>query len=638
MPTDKLQILTPIVTSVNGQSGDVKSAWYFNFTSSDSTADKTPAEIYAAYKAGYSIYAIISDATPQLIFPCLNATENTLAFSGSRVMDGALIVYTLIWDNTKWNLSWFDQEESLNQKYVSYNAQGMGDASKQQARENIDAEQLYHGLTPSSYYVNDFYGTQTIYIEKGAVNLPVAEITDTELLKAVRSLYVYYTGIYISGAKSSAINMARLVKAGIITVPYQDRVSPYNSIISRYVEYADVNKTKIYYKFNTEKMNFSIIVNLDSLEITNINSYYTNIQTNGDDQTIPQQYVMAANPTTDMQIATKKYVDDAAPQPDWNQHDSTQKDYVKNRIAYKDAIVTDETETLLISGTMGTNVSIERSQALQYGKTYHVTIGDDSFTKVPAYGDMGPCLTSGGNASDASYWAFITSGVTCSSSAGSDYTGKAYKIYEVVQQIEYDIKQLPEECLPDSAITVNNINDIAVVYDSAQDLTDEQKAQARENIDAQELICYEEEVAEEVIGTFSIGNGDKDITLTKALEEGKTYLVYANDVSTEQICKYNTEGKLTLAIYISGSPQGQVIQNSSNSWIVQGNNSYTSWTIKVAIPAHTNIVQIPEKYLPAQIATEEDIMDLLSELGAVSPITTSDCSILIANTNEIYSL
>ena len=117
-----------------------KSAWYFNFTSSDSTADKTPAEIYAAYQAGYSIYAIISDATPQLIFPCLNATENTLAFSGSGVMNGVLIAYTLTWDSTKWNLTWFDQEESLNQKYVSYQiSQDFSSEQKAQARENIGA-------------------------------------------------------------------------------------------------------------------------------------------------------------------------------------------------------------------------------------------------------------------------------------------------------------------------------------------------------------------------------------------------------------------------------------------------------------------------------------------------------------------
>jgi hypothetical protein len=39
-----------------------------------------------------------------------------------------------------------------------------------------------------------------------------------------------------------------------------------------------------------------------------------------------------------------------------------------------------------------------------------------------------------------------------------------------------------------------------------------------------------------------------------------------------------------------------------------------------------------------QIATYEDIMDLLSEIGAIDPVTTSDGSILTSQTGEIYTL
>ena len=46
------------------------------------------------------------------------------------------------------------------------------------------------------------------------------------------------------------------------------------------------------------------------------------------------QQTMSADPTEDMQIATKKYVDNAAVQSDWNQNDTTAKDYIKNRICY----------------------------------------------------------------------------------------------------------------------------------------------------------------------------------------------------------------------------------------------------------------------------------------------------------------
>jgi Tfp pilus assembly protein FimT len=39
-----------------------------------------------------------------------------------------------------------------------------------------------------------------------------------------------------------------------------------------------------------------------------------------------------------------------------------------------------------------------------------------------------------------------------------------------------------------------------------------------------------------------------------------------------------------------------------------------------------------------EIATDEDIMDLLSEIGAVEPVTTSDGSVLTNSTGEIYTL
>lgn len=50
------------VKKVNGATGEVKSAWYVTVTQGDddsATADKTAAEVYAAYAAGYAVYAIV---------------------------------------------------------------------------------------------------------------------------------------------------------------------------------------------------------------------------------------------------------------------------------------------------------------------------------------------------------------------------------------------------------------------------------------------------------------------------------------------------------------------------------------------------------------------------------------------------
>lgn len=53
------------------------------------------------------------------------------------------------------------------------------------------------------------------------------------------------------------------------------------------------------------------------------------------------QQTMLADPTEDMQIATKKYVDNSSVQSDWNQNDATAKDYIKNRICYEKETVTE---------------------------------------------------------------------------------------------------------------------------------------------------------------------------------------------------------------------------------------------------------------------------------------------------------
>lgn len=51
------------VTSVNGATGDVKSTFYVTVTQGDdgsATADKTAEEVYAAYAAGYAVYALLN--------------------------------------------------------------------------------------------------------------------------------------------------------------------------------------------------------------------------------------------------------------------------------------------------------------------------------------------------------------------------------------------------------------------------------------------------------------------------------------------------------------------------------------------------------------------------------------------------
>ena len=61
------------VTSVNGATGDVKSTFYVTVTQGDNytaTANKTAEEVYAAYAAGYAVYALLT-LNPDLGYPLM---------------------------------------------------------------------------------------------------------------------------------------------------------------------------------------------------------------------------------------------------------------------------------------------------------------------------------------------------------------------------------------------------------------------------------------------------------------------------------------------------------------------------------------------------------------------------------------
>ena len=75
-------IPSALVTSVNGATGDVKSTFYVTVTQGDgnsATADKTAEEVYAAYAAGYAVYAIVnlSSLSEPLILPMTAALKDS---------------------------------------------------------------------------------------------------------------------------------------------------------------------------------------------------------------------------------------------------------------------------------------------------------------------------------------------------------------------------------------------------------------------------------------------------------------------------------------------------------------------------------------------------------------------------------
>ena len=99
------------VSSVNGATGDVKSTFYVTVTQEENnsnsvTVDKTPEEVYAAYTAGYAVYAIVNSYNYYpAIFPmsiCLKISgEVLLVFT---VMTGSKSFMAVDYNGSAWSI------------------------------------------------------------------------------------------------------------------------------------------------------------------------------------------------------------------------------------------------------------------------------------------------------------------------------------------------------------------------------------------------------------------------------------------------------------------------------------------------------------------------------------------------------
>ena len=110
---------------------------------------------------------------------------------------------------------------------------------------------------------------------------------------------------------------------------------------------------------NEDGQNFSYSVRLTSAGNANLTPA---ISPSFNSDGFMPQVSMAADPTEDMQIATKQYVDDSiesgagsSVQSDWNQNDATAADYVKNRPFYTG----DPVETVLVEESTVTFADVD---------------------------------------------------------------------------------------------------------------------------------------------------------------------------------------------------------------------------------------------------------------------------------------
>lgn len=158
------------VKSVNGATGEVKSTFYVTVTqgSDDNvTADKTAAEVYAAYEAGYAVYAIVpSEELGAVALPLAIAfddgTDKTMLFATTLFQDvgespTCLVVFCI-------SGAWLTQSMQLAKKAEI--------PTIPTALKNPNALNIKIGDTTTSY---DGSAEKTVEIPKGVPSVTAAD-------------------------------------------------------------------------------------------------------------------------------------------------------------------------------------------------------------------------------------------------------------------------------------------------------------------------------------------------------------------------------------------------------------------------------------------------------------------------------
>ena len=329
---------------------------------------------------------------------------------------------------------------------------------------------------------------------------------------------------------------------------------------------------------------------------------------------------MKADPTEDMQIATKKYVDSSSAQPDWNQNDTTAKDYIKNRICYTEESITE----------LGNNYEIWKELVNEGSTTEIIDVPLSIKYDGIVYKNIKP------RHMDQHYYYDLDSSVGSMiivpyTGTGSTGTITAYpeKEWSFVQVNDPIIHQIPSEYINTTDIIDTTMNKAVVpfvvqnfvAYIAPQTLTDEQKAQARNNIGAvssdelvqsdwnqndttakdyvKNRICYEETGEDKTYtltpnrdnNTWNFTNGDIPLILGQSATvksfggNSSTFVGTVTQDSDGKLC-IDAMSVIPITIYSSTATY-------NSSWISNAGIDYVTVTI-----SSTVVHQIDPKYIP----------------------------------------
>lgn len=201
---------------------------------------------------------------------------------------------------------------------VTYTPQSLTDEQQAQARTNIGALDINVGTTPVDIDVTLFgRGENIVYVKDGWLK-PCPTDADTELVKAYRTL-----AVQIGGQTKEPISTAILATASGIYLLYQNGLTSANAKImptllneNRYAQWLiSINDGKHYVSFSVYGVAYShfckyCVEDNALVEEKFSRAIYASMNSVGDQTDVPQ-FRMSTNPTEDMHIATKQYVDTA---------------------------------------------------------------------------------------------------------------------------------------------------------------------------------------------------------------------------------------------------------------------------------------------------------------------------------------
>lgn len=205
---------------------------------------------------------------------------------------------------------------------VLYVSQTLTDEQKKQARENVGAEEVYGGLVATNITSPINGLVQTTYTTPESCDLLPYDAADTDNKFKYFRVYGMCLGIYNPVNATSAKESVEFVKdiwnkkyfTGDHFTAYKD---PLKSTVFSINHSIYGGKSLLSVHYDNGNANFSAEINTETGEFSTVSTSYSRdvrvIATNFENaETLPQQ-TMASAPAADMQIATKKYVDDHEP-------------------------------------------------------------------------------------------------------------------------------------------------------------------------------------------------------------------------------------------------------------------------------------------------------------------------------------